>query len=465
MGIKPRKIEPHKPRRIEPQKLKIRNRIMLLYTLLSAILLCILLPTVNFFVVVALDNSMASDMETSMENTAACLYEEDGEVKFDASLLSIESIRSGIYIQVYAENGDLLYQNEEADQIFHYVTEEETKAAAQEDWYSDSKSVSIAGQVITIDAIGSVYYNMFLEEFHSFLWIIVPSYLILAALGSYFLAKRALRSIRSITETARQIRESEWSTRTKNIHSNDEIGELANTFNEMLDEVETSFAREHQFTSDASHELRTPIAVIAACTEEALQTEDAQIRLENLKTIQYENEKMSKMVTQLLLLSRGSEGRAHFEPEDIRLYDMAESVAEELAPEAKIKAITIHNGIPEKISLFADQSLFTNLLMNLIGNAIKYGKEGGHVWLDAAAGSAGVTLTVKDDGIGISQEDAAHVFERFYRADRARDRSGSGLGLAIVKWIVDLHGGDIRVESELNLGSAFIVNMPAQEAR
>ena len=179
-----------------------------------------------------------------------------------------------------------------------------------------------------------------------------------------------------------------------------------------------------------------------------------------LLTIQNETEKMTRMITQLLFLSRGYEGRLNFDPEEVSLYDMADSVSEELAADAKKRAIKIHNRVPEETVLTADQSLFTNLLVNLVGNAAKYGKEGGNVWIDAKAKDDDLSLTVTDDGIGISEEDIPHIFDRFYRADAARGRSGSGLGLSICKWIVQMHGGTIRAESKAGEGTSFCVKMP-----
>jgi signal transduction histidine kinase len=171
---------------------------------------------------------------------------------------------------------------------------------------------------------------------------------------------------------------------------------------------------------------------------------------------------MTKIISQLLMLSRGYEGRCHFEPDDICLYEMAASVAEELKGSAEDAQIAVHNDIPKELTLRADQSLMTQLFVNLIGNAIKYGSAGGNVWLNADQRDGFVKIEVSDDGIGISEEDKSHIFERFYRADKARDRSGSGLGLAIVKWIVELHGGTIEVKSSVGHGTTFSFALPQQ---
>ena len=254
-----------------------------------------------------------------------------------------------------------------------------------------------------------------------------------------------MKPIRQITQAAQVIGSGELSRRITGVETEDEVGELSETFNEMLDRLEDSFRRERQFTSDASHELRTPLAVVSACAEDALGSNASDSR-ESLMTIREEAERMTKIIPQLLMLSRGYEGRIHLEPEQIALREMLGSVCDELKDSASEKQIRLHNGAADGMLILADQSLMTKLLVNLIGNAIKYGRRGGNVWLDAEARDDGTHITVADDGIGISDEDLPQIFERFYRADSARDRSGFGLGLSIAEWIVELHRGKINVK-------------------
>lgn len=295
------------------------------------------------------------------------------------------------------------------------------------------------------------------------MWLLaflIPGYLLLAAVSSYILAKRTLQPVHQITMAARSIKDGDLSGRINGVFSHDEVGELADTFNQMIGELEFAFKRERQFTSDASHELRTPMTVINACVEDAMCTDDESIIRENLRIIQTENQRMRKMLSQLLMLSRGYEGRFHFEPEQIYLREMADSVAETMLAEIEDKNIHIHNEIEQTLSLYADQSLFTQLLVNLMENAVKYGHENGIVRLTAETDKKETILRVTDDGIGIGREDLSHIFERFYRADKARDRNGSGLGLSIVKWIVELHNGRISVNSTLGEGTTFSISIP-----
>ena len=168
---------------------------------------------------------------------------------------------------------------------------------------------------------------------------------------------------------------------------------------------------------------------------------------------------MNKIISQLLMLTRGYEGRIHLEKETLEFRNLVGSVMEELSESAAASEIRLLNQVPQGCTIFADQSLLTQLLINLIGNSIKYGVMSGKVTVRAAASETGCTFTVSDNGIGMQPEELDHIFERFYRADKARDRSGFGLGMPIVKWIVELHGGDIRVASEAGKGTQVTVTV------
>jgi signal transduction histidine kinase len=308
----------------------------------------------------------------------------------------------------------------------------------------------------------------------------IPTTLLLVALGGYWLATRAMRPVRLITRTAQQIGETNLGQRLQ-VAGRDELAELAGTFNQMLVRLEAAFERQRQFTADASHELRTPLAIITAETSRALARRRTPEEYERaLSTIQAEGEYMARLVSDLLTLARGDAGRTGLGKAPVDLSDVALEVVERLAPLARQRALTLSAGELPELTVLGDARALTQLLTNLIENAIKYtGGVGTQVQVETGcrerAGKRWAWVRVADDGPGIDAEHRAHLFDRFYRADPARSRSlalagerqpaagspgGSGLGLSIAHWIVAAHDGEVRVESEQGHGATFEVWLP-----
>ena len=443
------------------KRLTIKTKIMILYSVLSAILLIILIPTIYMLVINTFEENLRSDMESSANNVWGCLYEKDGTVYIDGESITPDIVKSGVYVQVYIETeqgAETVYLSADMDWALE-ITEAISEKEFKKEWDSYYGEYVVGDQAVYIYVLGNIYYNSFIEDMFWILVLLGIVFLLISVLGSRFIVSRALRPVKMITQTAAGVSLNNPQQRIEGIESRDEVGELAKTFNVMLDNLEDAFKRERQFTSDVSHELRTPLTVIETCADDALSTDNPEIIRENLNTIKKENERMTKMISQLLFLSRGYEGRIRFEPEEFILWDLVQSVVEVSFIKAQEKNISIHNNVPEGLVIFADQSLFIQLFVNLVDNAVKYGHEGGNVWIEAFECEGFIRIIVRDDGIGISEEDIDHIFDRFYRADRARDRSGQGLGLSIVKWIVELHGGEIFAVSNAEKGTTFCMEI------
>ncbi|WP_019910935.1 sensor histidine kinase [Paenibacillus sp. HW567] len=435
-------------------RMKIRTKMMLWYSLFSILILAMLLPLVYSTVSNSLYQGLKSDLGLVISQMISVLEVDDGELTInttmemegDASVCITDEANNIIYAK---RNGDWMGK-ESVTGSQMVVTHNGIR------WLIVKKHYFSNGIELTLYAGSSTStLSASLGNLRLLLLALVPLYLCISALGAFFIAGHTLKPIAAITETARSIRAGDFSRRSNVIESKDEVGELSWAFNSMLDQVENSIQRERQFSSAASHELRTPIAVIIACVEDALNGEQTSGNLENLTAIQRETGRMNHIVSQLLILTRGYEGRYSVNREGIPLNDMVNSVMEELYNLAARSGVTLTNDIEKNITIYADQSLMTHFFVNVIENGIKYGKNGGAVNV-AAKNSGGMTeIIISDDGIGINAEDLPHIFERFYRADKARDRTGVGLGLSIVKWIADTHDSEITVSSVEGKGTEF----------
>ena len=300
--------------------------------------------------------------------------------------------------------------------------------------------------------------------------------LLIAAIGGYWLAGKALRPVKMITRTANEINATDLRRRL-HLKRRDEFGELAATFDQMLARLEAAFKRQTQFTADASHELRTPLTIIDLEINRALtQLERPEDYRQILEQIQAENEQMTYIVNNLLTLARADTGQLVLQREVVDVSDIALACVERLLSLAQQCHITLSTGTLPELLVSGDPQYLSRMLMNLIENAIKYTSGIGsrvHVELGCQQERWAV-MRVQDDGPGIAEEHLPSLFERFYRVDKARARKieqtgvmagkeepgGTGLGLAIVQWIVQAHGGEIRVESKLGSGSTFQVELP-----
>lgn len=294
--------------------------------------------------------------------------------------------------------------------------------------------------------------------------ILTAILILIAAIGGYFIASRALAPVGIMNKTAKSIIKSKDLSKRINVgKSTDEISELAQTLDEMLDEIQSAFEREQQFTSDASHELRTPIAVIMAECEYMLDCAETAEELKgSAESIKEEAERMSKLVSELLTISRMDRDTLKPDFEKTDLSDLVNFVCGE-QEEINDKSITLERNIAPDITANADRFLIARLFVNLISNAYKYNNENGKITVSLYEEGNNVVFSVSDTGIGISEDNLPKIWERFYQVDPSRtaNENGSmGLGLSMVKWIAQKHGGTVTAKSEVGKGSTFTFIMP-----
>jgi heavy metal sensor kinase len=295
------------------------------------------------------------------------------------------------------------------------------------------------------------------------LWITVPSALVFASLGGLFLANKALKPVDEITKTARMITSRSLDQRIKLKKTKDEIGRLAETFNDMISRLGRSFKQIRQFSADASHELRTPLTILKGEIEVSLRKrrrpeEYRKILDSNLDEVNH----MTQIVDDLLFLSKADMGEIHLQKNRINLTELVSEIGTQVQVIAMAKNIRLHISNDSGVAVIGDRFRLRELLLNLVDNGVKYTSEGGEMRISVERDNGRVKLCVSDNGIGISPEDQPHIFDRFFRVDKARSREagGSGLGLSICKWIAEAHGGEISVESGVGKGSLFTVTLP-----
>jgi heavy metal sensor kinase len=397
---------------------------------------------------------------------------EDHKTRLDVDEVKEEFRAHGELFQVFDAEGDLVHRGSaltgatvplETDGADHF----ENAVAGGEPLRFASHTIDVDGRLFTIQVAAPLHDLQ--EGMREAAWVLLsmlPIMLVLAAAGGHWLARRALAPVDEITRTARSLSADSLSSRLTVPRTSDEIERLSTTLNEMLERLEAAFRRVSRFTADASHELRTPLAVMRTTAEVALRAPErdgAEARAA-LEQIVAEVERTSHLTENLLLLAKADSGAAALQRHHV---DLAAAVGEACAQVevlARVKGLELATELPEPQSLYVagDTHALRRLFLILLDNAVKYTPTGGRIEVALREHGDAVVGEVRDSGIGISPQDLPHVFDRFYRADRARSREhgGTGLGLAIARWIAESHGGAITVASEIERGSRFEVRLP-----
>ena len=319
-----------------------------------------------------------------------------------------------------------------------------------------------------IDSLQAVYRTM--------LWV-TPLLIALVAAMGYFLTWRGFRPVDIMVDTARRIRDRhDLSARIKlPERSSSEFLELADSYNAMLESVEEAFRREKQFSGDVAHELRTPIAVMISQAEYALSFATLPETTKALESVIEQGSKISRIISQLLALSRHEDGQIPLPEDSVDFSELVELVAETLEMDAAEQEMRIETELSPGLYVQGDQTELMRVILNIASNGIKYGTPGGLLKLqlqesqapegyeDDADAARWLRLDVIDNGQGIAQEDQERIFQRFYQVDPSRKKSSdssSGLGLTMSLAIARRHGGTITLDSTLGVGSRFSIYLP-----
>jgi heavy metal sensor kinase len=327
------------------------------------------------------------------------------------------------------------------------------------------RQIVVDGNVYLVDAaVPTEPFDQALDRFRLIEKRFLPLLVILASFLGYWLSGRALAPVSRIIESAERIGVRNLSRRLEVPRAKDELRRLTEQVNAMLDRIEASVKRITQFTADASHDLRTPLALIRTNAELALRRprSDSEYR-EALARILSTSEETTELIEQLLLLARADANVAQLKLEPSPLSPVLQAAAQKANVLAASKGLTFsHSAVSSSDSLYANQPALERMFITVLDNAIKYTPAGGHVSLSLRLEDSQAIIEVADTGIGITEEDLPHVFERFYRADQARSREtrGSGLGLSIAKWIAEIHHGSIDLQSQAGQGTRVTIRLP-----
>lgn len=443
------------------KKISIRLRLALWYGILTSILMLVFLPV--FYQILC--SNMYDDLKNNLKLNAQSIA--DDLNLFEGDIANYK-IPSNVKAAIINKDGDVLLSNCNLSwmkQTPFYEKGLWEKKVAGHEWMIYDQKIKVAEyseitvrvfntQDDTINSIRHVFYMVILGGI---------LFIVFSFLGGLIIAKKALAPIKKMIDTANEIKSGNISKRIQGINTKDEVGNLAETFNSMLEHLEDAMTREKRFASDASHELRTPIAIIMNSMESLIS--DASLKGDSIPDeydiIFDESKKMKQIISQLSMLSRGDANKYDIQFEKFELVEMICNIVDQKTEIYGLSESIIDIKCPEKIYFYGDQTLITQMMINLLDNAIKYSEPETRIkiYINVTANDE-LKICVIDHGIGIEKDVLPHIFKRFYRADKVRDRNGSGLGLSLVKWIVEVHHGEIKVISEIGKGSCFEIIFP-----
>ncbi len=404
------------------------------------------------------------------------VIEDDGkDFVYDKSL---DYYRNGTYISVYNEEGELVVGRRPASFAEFPELSDRTTAATQDaldaEWYVYDCLVRSGDDHLWVRGMMRQSTDETkMSATLRYMLVILPIFLLLVILGGWVITRRAFQPLRNIIQTTDEIRaDGDMSRRIPQTGNHDELYELTGSINGMFERLQDAFEREKQFASDVSHELRTPITVIQTQSEYAL--EDPSYNKTALRVINTQAKQMNNLVSKLLMLSRSDAGTLPLEMEDIDLSALLSDIIEQQQIIAEGQGIELVTDIADDVHVTADESMLIRIILNLISNAMKYGKKPesptGRIRITLREENGFAKCTISDEGPGIPADKQAKVWDRFYQIDPAHhtgetETPSAGLGLSIVQALTRSMGGTASLQSEEGQGAAFTVQFRTVKER
>jgi heavy metal sensor kinase len=459
--------------------LKYRIPIRIRLTLWYALLMAGMIAALVIYLTAQLQGSLRDSVDKSLQRTVSKTIAELDQTEFHTtSRLSFglieESSRnsSGFALRLVSPQGKVWDTVGEARSIRDWGTVAEGYSTYQgigdedDEWRALSQPILDAdgntiGWVQAAQSLGAINETIFDLQEQALLGI--PFIAILMGFGGYFLANRALRPIQRITNAAQEITAQDLSRRLDYDGPKDEVGNLAETFDQMIARLGSSFERERQFTSDAAHELRTPLTILKGHIDVTLSRPRNSAEYEDkLHELSTQVDRLIRLSNALLFLSRSDQNQISINRSRVNLKELLEILLEQIQPLADEKKIQVITNIQKDLFCSGDNDHLIRLFMNVLENALKYTPVNGQIGVTGKKDATHLAVDIHNTGSFIPDGQLSRLFERFYRvdSDRSSQTGGSGLGLAIAQEIARLHGGEILSQSETGEGVTFSVRLP-----
>ena len=448
---------------------KISWKVTMVYSLMFFMVLLLLNSSVyiflNRYIETNIKNSISSTMQFVLPQLQRVNWWRSGPFGTDV-LREISESEGNIYFRIVGYDGEIRAQSKFLQGVelsvssgFNEYNEEGMKLVYSTAELPRSTLLSGYLQIVRDKRVES--------DFLELLFLILVLTSISGGAGSiligYVITRKTLNPINRMIESVRNISASDLGLRLNADGPDDELTELARTFNSMLDRLEEAFYRQQQFVSDASHELRTPISVIKGYVDllDRWGKEKPEIRDEAIEAIKNEVSNVKSIIESLLFLARGDSEEVEVNKELFSVNSLIKNISRETT--MIVDDIDVNYNLPEECSFFGDKGLLKQMIRIFIDNSVKYTSSGGEINIKAVIKEQQLVLSIEDTGCGIPEEDIPHIFERFYQVDEARSAGeGIGLGLSIARWIIDIHQGSVQVTSREGEGTKIEVFLPLE---
>lgn len=453
--------------KIKSFKLSIKLRIALLYAIIFSFILIVLNASVLYGLKYYLVYQAFDDIQNQSDVIVEKLKEVDGIItSVDKDLLFGSSIGENMYLKIVDSHGKIVYVS--SPHLIGIPYDKNINAPTKIE--KDETHIAYINREYTYG--NKFFYIQVYEDlknqyfFLKLLFVMMAVSDVIGVLVSffagYFITGRALRPVDYMVREVHAIDEKKLNKRLSISGNNDELSMLAATFNDMLDRLEDYFKRQNAFISNVSHELRTPLSVLKGYIEliDRWGKDNKDVLEESIGALKKEEQEMEILIERLLMLARGDNKTLNINKKLFNVYELIAEIVRDAKVIFNEKSIEIF--CHKNLEVNADRNLIKELLRIILDNALKYTDIDGNIKIYAEEVDKNVAVIIKDDGIGIPEEEIPYVFDRFYRVDKARSKEtgGMGLGLSIAKLIVELHGGSIEVKSKLNEGSEFKITIP-----